>query len=151
MYLWNETQGKRGSIEIVNCVQHFLSHYVDSSVKSLKFFSDNCGGQNKNINMTLACLKHIHNGRFTKIEHFCMEPGHSYLPCDRDFGHIEKKLRAVEVFSQPNYHDIIKASRTNKPFQVISMERDWFFDVDILQHKITNRSAGILSQTIMIS
>ena len=23
------------------------------------------------------------------------------------------------------------------------MERDWFFDVDILQHKITNRSAGI--------
>ena len=93
-YLWNETQAKRGSIEISNCLQHYLLNYVDTNVKYLKIFSDNCGGQNKNINVALTCLKQIHTDRFSKIEHFFMEPGHSYLPCDRDFGHIEKKTKS---------------------------------------------------------
>ena len=140
MYLWNETQGKRGSAEIIACVKHFITHYVDRQVTTLKLFSDNCPGQNKNINMVLACVKLIHEGRFHTIEHFFMVPGHSYLPCDRNFGHIERKVRGVEVFSQPNYVDIIKASRTTRPFNVVSMDRQWFLDVEILQTKITNRS-----------
>ena len=140
MYLWNETQGKRGSAEIARCLQHYISNYLDLNVKYLKLFSDNCPGQNKNINMVLACLQQIHEGRFNKIEHFFMIPGHSYLPCDRDFGHIEKKIKEVEVFSQPNYATIIEASRRTNPFKVINMEREWFLDIEVLQTWITNRS-----------
>ena len=70
MYLWNETQGKRGSAEIVSCLNHYITNYIDTDVKTLKLFSDNCSDQNKNINIVLTCLQQIHKGRFSKIEHF---------------------------------------------------------------------------------
>ena len=71
-----------------------------------------------------------------------MEPGHSYLPCDRDFGNIEKKIRGVEVFSQSNYVDIIKESRTTKPFQVVSAERENDFRCGYIAKK--NELTGML-------
>ena len=140
MYLWNEADGKRGSAEITSCVLHYINNSVDINIKTLKMFSDNCGGQNKNINMVLTCLRKIHEGRFDKIEHFFMVPGHSYLPCDRDFGNIESKVRGIEVFSQPNYADIIKACRKTRPFKVVNMPRNLFLDVEVLQTSITNRT-----------
>ena len=140
MYLWNEADGKRGSAEITSCVMHYINNSVDINIKTLKMFSDNCGGQNKNINMVLTCLRKIHEGRFDKIEHFFMVPGHSYLPCDRDFGNIESKVRGIEVFSQPNYADIIKACRKTRPFKVVNMPRNLFLDVEVLQTSITNRT-----------
>ena len=115
MYLWNETIAKRGSIEIASCLIHYFDHFLQDEVKTLKMFSDNCGGQNKNINIVLTCLKQIHEGRFNYIEHNFMEPGHSYLPCDRDFGHIELKIRGLEVYSHPHYSDLIKDTRRTMP------------------------------------
>ena len=140
MYTWNETVGKRGSAEVASCLLHYFEHFLDDNVKTLKMFSDNCSGQNKNINVVLACLQKIHEERFIKIEHNFMEPGHSYLPCDRDFGHIQQKLRGVEVFSQTNYTDIIKSCRRTKPFIVQNMTRNQIVDIEVLQATITNRT-----------
>ena len=70
MYLWNETQGRRGSAEISSCLRHYLTHTLNVNVKILKLFSDNCPGQNKNINLVLTSLRYIHDGRFNKIDFF---------------------------------------------------------------------------------
>lgn len=139
MYMWNEAGGKRGSAEIASCVMHYVDGNIDSSVNKLIIFSDNCGGQNKNINVVLACLQKIHQGRFTTIEHIFMIPGHSYLPCDRDFGNIEKKIKHVEVYSQDHYATLIRSARTTRPFTVFQMDRSRFLDFAVLQNMITKR------------
>ena len=67
----------RGSIEIALC----LLKWIDSEFakgeqfNKLKIVSDNCGGQNKNINMILMYLREIHSGRFTEIDHYYLLPG----------------------------------------------------------------------------
>ena len=144
MYIWNETVGKRGSAEICSCLLHYFEHFVVSDVKSMIMFSDNCSGQNKNINVVLTCLANIHMGKFDEIKHYFMVVGHSFLPCDRNFAHIEHKLNGVEVFSQDNYSDIIKACRKIRPFTVVNMSKNLFLDVELLQNSITNRSGGKL-------
>ena len=56
MYLWDESIDKRGSVEICNCLMHYIDSNILPGVKTLHIFSDNCSGQNKNLNMVLTCL-----------------------------------------------------------------------------------------------
>ena len=133
MYVWNETQGKRGSCEIASCLDHYILNYIDPTVTKLMIFSDNCSGQNKNKNVILCCLRHIHSDRFKLIKHYFMVPGHSYLPCDRDFGIIEKKIRPISVYSTDHYIEIIRKAKKEKPFRVVEMTWEDFKDFERLQ------------------
>ncbi|XP_050531002.1 uncharacterized protein LOC126899821 [Daktulosphaira vitifoliae] len=55
------------------------------------------------------------------------EPGHSFLPCDRCFGHIEKVRRKVErVFLPDEYEKMV--SETNKKFKVVHVDQSMIFD-----------------------
>lgn len=49
--VWNETDGKRGSHQIATLVLNFLKEKQEAGVKNLVFYSDNCGGQNRNQNI----------------------------------------------------------------------------------------------------
>ena len=49
--------------------------------------------------------------------HRYMEPGHSYLPNDRDFALIEKKKRKQDFFSLDEWIKIIEDSNAKKNFQ----------------------------------
>lgn len=49
--LWNETIGKRGSNELASFVNSFISEKAQLGVKEFIFYTDNCGGQNRNQNM----------------------------------------------------------------------------------------------------
>ena len=145
MYLWDESIAKRGSVEIASCLLHYIDNEIDDEVEKLVIFSDNCGGQNKNWNVVSTYLRLIHANRFKRIEHIFMVPGHSFLPCDRDFGHIEKILRTKEVYTLDHYARIIANARSRNPFTVIKMQRSQFLDVEQLVKKITKRkSEGVL-------
>ncbi|GBM25887.1 hypothetical protein AVEN_94336-1 [Araneus ventricosus] len=111
MYLWDETTVRRGSCEITSCVVHYLSN-VEDCIKTVTMFSDNCFGQNKNL--VLANLPLIHQDKFDEIRHVIMTPGHSYLPSDRDFGHIEKEVRHANVYSKNHYEHFITKCRQKK-------------------------------------
>jgi len=75
--------------------------YVQSELKTnpgkceLVTWSDSCGGQNRNIKMTLSMLKLVcsPNIQFTKITMKFLESGHSFLPNDSYFSDIEKRLK----------------------------------------------------------
>ncbi|KAF0712110.1 NAD-dependent protein deacetylase Sir2B-like [Aphis craccivora] len=65
--------------------------------------------------------------------HFCIYPelGHSFLPCDRCFGHIEKVRRKVKrVFLLDEYEKMV--SLTNKKFKVVHVDQS-------LKKVITNK------------
>lgn len=137
LYVWNEAVGKRGSSDIGSCLIHYVEHHVPAHCNKLVIFSDNCGGQNKNINLSLLLLRFLHSGRFSQVKQYFLMPGHSYLPCDRDFGNLEKYFHGHEVYTTPHYIELMRQARRDHPFVVKQMDHEDFVDLDPLQALIT--------------
>lgn len=55
--LWNETIGRRGSNETSSFVFNFLKLKVQDGVKDFRFYTDNCGSQNRNKNIFSMYMK----------------------------------------------------------------------------------------------
>lgn len=47
-YVWNETIGGKGANEISSCLWEFIGRKATSGTKEFRFYSDNCGAQNRN-------------------------------------------------------------------------------------------------------
>ena len=95
MCIWNETIAGRGANEIISCLLHFL-HQLRSNTTRLVCCSDSCFGQNKNFSMICFWNTLIVQKVFDQIDHKFLVRGHTYLPNDRDFSHIEKRRRLLE-------------------------------------------------------
>ena len=111
----------------------------------LRVFCDNCAGQNKNYYVLLSALRLIHERKVMRIEIIFMVSGHSYLPCDRNFGVLEKKFRVADtIHTTKHYVNVIK-SATTPPYEVIVMERDDFLDIKPLLTYVSKRPTGPVS------
>ena len=143
MYVWEENVAARGSVEIFSCLYKYLQVYVLNTPdhpRNLRIFADNCGGQNKNIHMIFALLREVHKKNFDRIELCYLVPGHSYMPCDRSFGNIEKFLRKMENVMSPLEYCGGIVNATEKPFPLYHMEREDFMDIEIMKrNKIATR------------
>ena len=144
MYVWDEVTARRGSVEIASCLTHWVENNHSDEV-NLILFLDNCAGQNKNINMVLSLMRLIHQRKFFNITHNFLVPGHSMMPCDRQFGNIEKKLRLHDTI--PTKHDYVRIiqSATKKGFKVVEVMQEMIRDIDVLQTKITKRKSNQLN------
>ena len=65
-YLWSEVDGRRGSNEIGSCLLQYTQYLqsLPNSVQEISMFSDTCGGQNRNQNVTAVlyyAVQTIHN------------------------------------------------------------------------------------------
>ena len=121
MFVWNEAEGRKGADEVSSCLLKYIES-VPATVKHLVFWSD---GQNKNHQLQILWM------RFSTVEHKFLEVGHTYLPCDRCFGHIERKKRTVNyVFTTDDWAVLIANSRPHKPFTVVQMSSRDFIDID---------------------
>lgn len=97
MFMWDETEGSRGSQEIASClVKHLKEHANDFN--HIIMYSDCCTDQNRNIKLSLSLLKLVQEPEITAsfIDHKFLVSGHSYLPNVADFGVIETKSRKKE-------------------------------------------------------
>jgi len=79
-------------------------------------YSDQCGGQNRNIKMALLCNYIVASTSFTveEIDHKFLLSGHSYLPRDQDFGLIEKERKFHPDVYLPNDWDTVILSARKK-------------------------------------
>lgn len=93
IYVWNESLGSRGPQEIGSCILHYIKNNVTSN--KLVMYFDQCGGQNRNIKIETLCNYIVASSSFTveEVDHKFLVSGHSYLPCDQDFGLIEKQKK----------------------------------------------------------
>ncbi|CAH1634669.1 unnamed protein product [Spodoptera littoralis] len=91
--VWVEGEAGRGSQEVGSCLIKHITERLKDGVEILFLWSDSCGGQNRNIKLTLM-LKALLNDHPTlkEIHHRFLESGHSFLPNDTDFGRIECSL-----------------------------------------------------------
>lgn len=100
--MYDEVTGKKTPNETISFLDRYFENFMDRSVKILYVFSDNCGAQNKNNALVQYLYTLIRKGRVDKIIHRFPEPGHSFMPCDRCFGVVEKHVRKIERIFLPS-------------------------------------------------
>ena len=93
-------------------------------IDTVRLVSDACGGQNKNIALIYVAgiwlLRHAPILVKT-IELLFPFRGHAFLPCDRVFGTLEKKLKKIEqIYSPEEYYNVYSTHG-----KVKISERDW--------------------------
>lgn len=153
MHVWHEGLASRGAQEISSCLTAFLKAVTSSECTKteLVMWSDSCGGQNRNIKMSLSLLKLVCSDvPFTTITQKFLESGHSFLPNDSDFGDIEKRLKYhPEVYVPKHWYDIIAEARSgSKPFIVHQMKQEDFLSTTTLETAIVNRKTTVDGQKV---
>lgn len=124
MYIYHEGEAKKTANEVCS----FLLDYVKDIPeyrKELHLYSDNCWGQNKNHTVVRMLLALTDIGRFSKIIHYFPIRGHSFLPCDRDFAMVKRKLRKCDrIFTIHQITELIITSSTSNKFTVKEVKTD---------------------------
>lgn len=120
IYMYHEGQGNKGANEVSSLLNDYINEYVPENAEHLHLFSDGCPGQNKNHTMIRMCLGLAASKKFQTIKHYFPERGHSFLPCDRDFGVFKKQLKKVDrVYTIREYMTIIVNSKRNVVVKII--------------------------------
>jgi hypothetical protein len=103
--MWHEAIASRGPSEIASCIWCWLNTMKDNGKlpKALVAYSDACGGQNRNIVMATFWMFALLNMNLELIDHIFMVSGHSFLPCDEDFGVDEKSGTGLFLFRMGRY------------------------------------------------
>ncbi|XP_065663155.1 uncharacterized protein LOC136085726 [Hydra vulgaris] len=97
-FLWDETNGGKGSCEVSTCLLKYLSSLPDA-VKHVSSFSDTCSGWNRNKCAATAMLYAVNNFAVEKIDLKFMEPEHSYLEADFIHSTIERTKKHKKIYS----------------------------------------------------
>ena len=121
MYLYAEHYAAKGPNEVISCLNHYITG-LPAHITKLHIFADNCFSQNKNRYLIMY-LHAISNCLLSEIHvHFPL-PGHSRMPCDCDFGRIEKKRRRKNKVVQPSeWVKLIAAADHDRPFTIVHVE-----------------------------
>ena len=113
--------GKRPN-EVILCLDFYISILGDST-KKLHIFVDNCFSQNKNYYL-VAYLQVLANTKLEEVHVHYPLHGHSRMPCDRDFGRIEKKRRRKDrVVGPSEWVKLIKEIDQADPFSIVYVKQ----------------------------
>ena len=88
-FLYAEHYAKKGPNEVISCLNYYFDG-LPTSISKVHIFLDDCFSQNKNRYL-IAYLNVLAHTKFDEIRVYYPLPGHSRMPCNRDFGRIEKK------------------------------------------------------------
>lgn len=137
MYFWNESEAKRGVNEMGSAFLHYIkSKYTPLNAyeeRKLIVWSDRCRGQFNNYPMLCLFLYLINQRYFTEIEQKFLVSGHSYMPCDRLFGLIEKRKRVTNAYVPDQWIKIIEESRPSHPFHVTRLTQEMVVNIQSLK------------------
>lgn len=93
-YTWTENERYKGSNEIASILYYHLKNKNLSDIHEIQLYCDGCPGQNKNITVLGMLCKFLSESRSCKkITINYPVVGHSFIPPDRVFGRIEKKIK----------------------------------------------------------
>ena len=138
--------GGRGSDEVASCLLKWVKkrQNEEEEFDVLRVFCDNSAGQNKNLFVILTALRMIHAKMLFRVEFVFLVSGHSYMPCDRSFGNIEKKFKGNPEYLQTTA-DYVRGIRTavTPNFETFAMQQEDFFDCKALQDHVTKRKTDV--------
>lgn len=121
-FLYHEGTACKGPNE----VSSFFLSYIEDSLKNidhLHIFSDGCGGQNKNHTLIRVLSALVTLDKFKSINHYFPVRGHSFLPCDRDFSVLKRKIRKTDrIYTLKEYAELMLHSSKKNDFLVVMPE-----------------------------
>lgn len=118
MFMYSENFARKGPNDTVACLLNYFEG-LDSKIRNVILFLDNCAAQNKNKFLWVVLQSLVRSGRFDRITLNYPVPGHSRLPCDRDFGLIERRRRKVDRVLLPSHWvNLVRTAAMKHPFEV---------------------------------
>lgn len=143
-FYWNETDAKRGSIEIGSSILKYFelisTRNPENEEMEITFFSDNCCGQNKNKVIATLYLYAVSHFNIKVITHKFLIKGHTQNEGDNVHSLIEKEvkknLKSGPIYSPHQYVTMIKnAKKSNPPFKVHELTFESFINLKKLQEE----------------
>ena len=129
-HVWDETQCKRGSCEIATCLmKNTLSVCKIGTVKEIVYFSDSCGGQNRNQYVTASLLYTLSQcSNLKAICHKFLVSGHSQMECDSVHSTIERAKKITPVYVPSQWCTLISLARKSQPYLAVPMKYNHVVD-----------------------
>ncbi len=117
-YVYHEGICGKGANEVGSFLLQYISQLPDN-IQHLHVFSDNCYGQNRNHTIVRMFLALAHN-RFASVTQYFPIRGHSYMPNDRDFGHLKARLRVEDrIFTTMKFVRLIASAPNVEEVQLV--------------------------------
>lgn len=133
-FMWHEAEAKRGGNEIASCL-HKFTRGLDPKIEHATFYSDCCGGQNRNkMVAAMFSISVAEHGSLKSIDHKFLVPGHTHMECDADHSTIEKtkKGSGLEIHDPNDWYDLVSNCRPDNPMRVVTMTQQDFYNFDEL-------------------
>ena len=131
-YLWLEDEAHKGSTEVITVINKFITEnpqvYEDS--RTIILWTDTPSSQNRNYALLMYfiwCVNSVDG--LDRIIHRYFVKGHSYMACDRDFGHVKKMLNNQRfIYTKEDYVKLMEKANSKTPLKITSLETSDFMD-----------------------
>lgn len=128
-YVNHEGKSKKGCNDVCSFIMHYLDTVLPKTTKHLHIFSDGCAGQNKNHTLIRLCAALVTLGRFATINQYFPIRGHSFLPCDRDFAVVKRKMKKTDrIYTIMDYVQLIANSSKQQKFSICVVDSSMVID-----------------------
>ncbi|CAC5387443.1 unnamed protein product [Mytilus coruscus] len=140
-YLWDEVNGGRGSNEIGSCILMHINSVAEKNthLKEITFYSNTCGGQNRNQYVASAMLYALKQHKSIEIiNHKFFERGHSEMEADSIHSAVERAKKNTHIYDPSQWDTVVSMARKKNPYIVIPMNFGDFSDLKSLRKKMCN-------------
>ena len=122
-YMWHEGVSKRGANNVASCVWKYINDMSEQSKTEFHFFTDNCGGQNKNKLIVSMYFHAVRTLNVQRICHYYLEKGHTENEGDSMHSTIESAAKNVNIFSPVQWYTVAStAKKSGEKYKVVEME-----------------------------
>ncbi|CAH0690024.1 unnamed protein product [Spodoptera exigua] len=135
-YLWPQNVGKRGANEVGSCLLDFIEKKVARGAIDIRFWSDNCNGQNRN-RVIYSLYMYASNKYNINITHRFLESGHTQQEADSVHALIERTAKGKIIYTPDQWYALVCWAKTNnEPYNVIEVSQDMLYDLkELLQNR----------------
>lgn len=112
--------------------------------KNVCFYSDTCGGKNKNIHVAAMFMSVLTEKKSIEtIDHKFIISGHSHMECDTDHSVIERaKRKTTTKFNYPyDWVQLMRSCKKKNSFIVKVLDIPDFYNFAVIERAIVNEKS----------
>lgn len=127
-FSWHQQTARRGANEIASCVYKFIEETVVEGIKDYRFWSDNCGGQNRNRIVFLMYM--LASSKFNiDISHRFLVVSHTPNEGDSMHALIERQTKDKLLYTPDQWYTAFRFAKSDEnPYNVVEVSQELIKD-----------------------